>query len=696
MVEYVGPIQHKRGTSAQWTASTIPLRDGELGIDTTIRRMKVGDGSTLWAGLPWVSPDQGTLEQLQALAAAVEGATTPTDAAMTAVGADPDSAFRAQQLATTARVTVRGAATTAIRKIRRNVEETNILVLSDSTMFYTSAAPRASRILCERVAADWPTRPVRWRQWDTGTDGWEAFTNIQTGTGANINWHNAAVSGSRQDYFFGARMAAAITDIQPDVIILNYGLNDGSSDENGAERYSRIRAMQMIETVRAAVPGATVIVSSQNERTDVVNNVGALRASRYEQACVETGAAFADVRQAFVDDPRGLSVLLTGDQLHPSATGSALIADVIYPAFEYDPTVQPREANPSGFLLAGDGLAPNGDFSSFASPPTLPGWTTANVTLSKDTSIYESRNGYSVDMAASSAAASSMYADLPIRAVAGRWVTAAARIYIPAGQSAASLGRIGIQAGDGADRTSIATLTEARNGWVWVAVEKFIPAGATFARVRIYADTASNAGANIKVDRVVAVLGRNPRGFISAQGAAGPAGPPGSATAGAPDFLSSLGNNPGVIAGAMGAGVGSASANAANLYRIKPDRNVGITTLSWVVHTTGGNYDIGLYTAAGTRLWSKGSSAVPGAGLVTESIGATIDLTAGTEYFVAIVFDGTTALARGSSIASSALMHSLTGVIQALNVPSSFPLPSTITPGSTISNRLIPITLRES
>lgn len=100
MAEQLGPIQHKRGTTQQWASSTVPLRDGELGIDTTLRRMKVGDGSTLWAGLPFSSMAAAEIARLEAAATALEGATAPTDAAMTTIQANPSSAFAQAQKAT--------------------------------------------------------------------------------------------------------------------------------------------------------------------------------------------------------------------------------------------------------------------------------------------------------------------------------------------------------------------------------------------------------------------------------------------------------------------------------------------------------------------------------------------------------------------------------------------------------------------
>lgn len=45
-------IKVRRGTTSEWAASTKPLASGELGLDKTLNKLKVGDGTTLWASLP--------------------------------------------------------------------------------------------------------------------------------------------------------------------------------------------------------------------------------------------------------------------------------------------------------------------------------------------------------------------------------------------------------------------------------------------------------------------------------------------------------------------------------------------------------------------------------------------------------------------------------------------------------------------
>ena len=44
-------IQLRRGTSAEWAAANPILADGEMGLETDTKIMKVGDGVTAWNDL---------------------------------------------------------------------------------------------------------------------------------------------------------------------------------------------------------------------------------------------------------------------------------------------------------------------------------------------------------------------------------------------------------------------------------------------------------------------------------------------------------------------------------------------------------------------------------------------------------------------------------------------------------------------
>ncbi len=56
-------IQLRRDTSANWSTINPALRQGEIGVDLTSKRLKVGDGFTSWNSLDYV--EEGGLEQLR-------------------------------------------------------------------------------------------------------------------------------------------------------------------------------------------------------------------------------------------------------------------------------------------------------------------------------------------------------------------------------------------------------------------------------------------------------------------------------------------------------------------------------------------------------------------------------------------------------------------------------------------------------
>lgn len=48
-------IKIRRGTTSQWSSSTRVLQQGEIGLDSTLNKIKVGNGSSLWSALPFIN-----------------------------------------------------------------------------------------------------------------------------------------------------------------------------------------------------------------------------------------------------------------------------------------------------------------------------------------------------------------------------------------------------------------------------------------------------------------------------------------------------------------------------------------------------------------------------------------------------------------------------------------------------------------
>lgn len=80
-------IKIKRGTSAQWAASTVPLAVGELGLDTTLGKLKFGNGTSLWADLFFFHAN------LSDVTFAYDSAKDYTDAAVAALGNTSDTSY---------------------------------------------------------------------------------------------------------------------------------------------------------------------------------------------------------------------------------------------------------------------------------------------------------------------------------------------------------------------------------------------------------------------------------------------------------------------------------------------------------------------------------------------------------------------------------------------------------------------------
>ena len=88
-------LKIRRGTTTQWASSTKVLQVGELGIDTTLNKIKAGNGSSLWTNLPFIESSFNTegLVTDSELSTAIQGANDYTDTAVASLGNSLDGQY---------------------------------------------------------------------------------------------------------------------------------------------------------------------------------------------------------------------------------------------------------------------------------------------------------------------------------------------------------------------------------------------------------------------------------------------------------------------------------------------------------------------------------------------------------------------------------------------------------------------------
>lgn len=628
-------------------------------------------------------PAYTTAAELASALSAYATSSSVTSAISTHASATDPHGDRAAATTALAQATSANAANTGrlLRKLYRGVEDASVLVLSDST---GDDATEWVYLWATAFAARFPAYTVTYRLWSDGSGAYGSPTTLQTGSGAQtLAVYNCAVAGTATEYTLAGRWAAAVVAPDPDLVMISYGHNEGPAASGYTAAHWRGRYLALTESLTLEHPNAGLLCVLQNPQP--ANDDQAKRARVYEEIAGLRGYGTINVHDAFVATGN-VSSLLT-DGTHPNTTGSALWRDTVLAAFNYTAAAPSRPQGPSTFATAVEQACPNGLFADFAS--SVPdNWTLYGCTASKDTRSgwYESANGYAVRLQASGSTSSFIRQSISTYArYKGKWITLAVRMRIPTSGNGAGAGRIGIE--DGVTDLSSKAPYFARDGFFWHVLSLKVSTSATMLRVTVYGDTSANATADITIDRICLVPGAVPRDTFVIPSALSVTD---QATNAHLDYVSTLGNHPGVAAGAAAANVvGLSTANNGLFIRVKAPRNMTITRLRWIASTASGNYDIGIYDSSGTKLWSKGSTTWPASQLVTETVSPAVALTAGQEYRIAFAGDNITGKFIGPSAAFSAsdMMKLATGVEMCHAVSTVFPLPSSVAYGSVGSSK---------
>ena len=407
------------------------------------------------------------------------------------------------------------AATTArlLAKLRRGVEDAAVVLLSDST---GDATNEWFYLAMQAIAARFPAYTVTYRLWSDGSQAYGSPSTVQTGTGSHtLAIYNCSVSGKWPTYHL-VGIDKAVRDVFPDLVMISHGHNDASIATIGE---MRDRMLALTESVKSLAPLAGVLQMSQNPNALVDGLVQQRMAEQYALVAQMTGNGWVDILRVFEQAgavaPGPTTYML--DDRHPNSTGHILWANAILTqAFPDAPvgSAGPWAQQPSLITTPGIQLLTNGDLTSFASPPTLTGWSAQNCTPSKDTTNFESAGGYSVLVASDTAAPSYIYQALNTNILPryrSRYLTIAARIFVwSSSTNQIQSGRLSVMQNGSAQGSCNGY--QRFDGWMWMVFSVLVLSNCTSFEVRLYADSASTGAGKMSVDRVICTPGILPRG----------------------------------------------------------------------------------------------------------------------------------------------------------------------------------------
>lgn len=413
-----------------------------------------------------------------------------------------------------------GGTQATVRKLEDVVGDVKILVIGDSTA--SSPSQQFPEFLFPLIQASYPHRTLRKRQWDNTTKTYGAATQVgPAGTGSQfIDYYAGGVGGTIPETNM-ASWESYVAAVQPDCVIVHFGHNYGKdvagagvATEFAMDETFRERMLRLALLIRDSCPDADILLNSQNPylTAGARPGVSSVRAQIIRGIAADLGCAYGPVCEAFIATGNP-SAYLQPDLLHPTYSGATNGADLTARAllhqFKSELHMPVTARVPSPMASIGKQLLKNGSMASFASPPTLTNWTASpTATLTKDTTLYESTHGYSVKVTASGGGYATLYQTIAVREALGKWITVAARVYIPAGSSVEA-GRLRITGDGGLVTANSGGMTSLKGQWAWIFASARVPASSTFATVTIYGGF--TAGDITYVDRCSAVVGRLPR-----------------------------------------------------------------------------------------------------------------------------------------------------------------------------------------
>lgn len=332
-------IQVRRGTSSQWSTANPILASGEPGWDTTLKKRKVGDGTTAWNSLAFDDADKADV-----LNPAFSGTVTGITKAMVGLGNVDNTADTAKPVSTAQQTAINnvGQSTLGANTVmRRDVNgQTNI---ADPTLPDHAVTKRYVDLI--PGAKIWPTYLGNKIAFigDSYSSGYglsspttERWPKILCNLAGVSEYYNGAVPSSgyiNQGSGGNSKFSTQASLLPPDctTVIMCGGINDAPLGSSDATVATAVNAA--ITGIQAYAPSARIIILSPMWHAGLPS-ADLLKVERQIRAAIPAGITFVE-RGPWIRTDRVEWQQFDG---HPNAIGATAIAAWVAAQLGYSPT----------------------------------------------------------------------------------------------------------------------------------------------------------------------------------------------------------------------------------------------------------------------------------------------------------------------------------------------------------------------